>query len=189
MPSILTTAANALAATHPFFTTYWTAAGGLNAKRLAAKKLLLYEVRGRPWNSLAADLKELDDEVTKWNPRPAFGAAEARVVAALNAFAAAPWTPGEAVLKRGSTFLAVYWAFGFSSGVQRPHTRQAILALEKLPSTLAVSVADRNRYTALKKDRDSCYANLKRAQLIMKYNAPDLPISLPGEALVQPPRF
>ncbi len=189
MPTVLEIAANDIANTHPFFTAYWNASGGLAGRRLAATKLLLYEVRGRPWNSLSADRTAFNEEVTKWNPRPAFGQAKDRVVAVLDRFAGAPFVAGETLLSRGSTFPAVYWAISWTSGVQLPWVRDIINKLEGLPSPSTVSSADRSRYQAAKSRPNESYANLLRAQIIMKYNAPDVWPTMPQEALVRTPSF
>lgn len=189
MPTVLETATEDIATTHPFFLTYWSASGGLAAKRLAATKLLLYEVRGRPWNSLKVDRDALNAEVTKWDPRPAFGQAKARVVLELNRFASAPFVAGETLLSRASTFPAVYWAISWGSAIQLPWMRDIILRFEGLPSPGAVAAADIAAYQAAKALPNSSYANLQRAQLIMKYNAADVPPSMPGEALVKAPKF
>jgi len=189
VPTVLEAAANDLATTHPFFTTYWSASGGLAGKRLAASKLLLYEVRGRPWDSLSADIAALDADVTKWHPRPAFGQAKDRVVIVLNRFARAPFVAGETLFSRGRTFPAVYWAISWTSGTQMSWMREIILKLEGLPSPATVSASDRTRYQAAKSRPNESYANLLRAQIAMKYNAPDVWTTMPEEALVKKPWF
>lgn len=189
MPSVLTVAANTLVATHPFFTTFMGSAVTVAAKRLLARKLLFYEVRGRPVDTRGPDIVRFDGECTLWDPRPQFGTAQTQVSAALTRIASAPYVPGEAILTDAAAFPAIYWGARFASGTQRPWVRDTIRRYHGFPSGVAVSPADRTTYSALLTASNDGYANTDRARLIMKYNAPDLPSALPGTGLVLPPLF
>jgi hypothetical protein len=191
MPSPLTTAINALVSSHSFFTTYMGAGVALDARRLLATKLYLYEVRGRPVNTRAVDLERIDAEYTLFAPRPQLAQAMARLEQSLSRFTSAPYVPGEVILSRPRLFPGVYWGGRYASGTQRPWVRDTIRRYHGQPVTggPGITAADLARYAELRVRVNDGYANTDRARLIMKYNAPDLPPSLPGFGLVETPFF
>ncbi len=189
MPTPLATAVNALVASHPFFTTWIGPAVTAVQKRALARKLLLYEVRGRPWASKAPDIARLDKESVLWAPRPQLGLARARLEQGLTRFCGAPYVVGEPVLSNHKLFPGVYWGARFGSGSQWGFVRDVIRRFHGQSSPVTITPADRARYNALKLKPDDGYANTDRARLIMKYNWVDAPPSLPGAGLVETPYF
>lgn len=189
MPSPLDTLIDSLVTTHPFFTTWVGPSVTADARRLLARKLYLYEARGRPVDSRAADLARIDEEVTLYAPRPQIGLVRDRVVATLDRFARAPYVPGERVLNSTRRFPAIYWGARNASGIQWGWVRDIIRVLSGLsvPGGPSVSAADVTRYATLAARVDDGYANTDRARLIGKYNDADLAPSLPEYGLAFDP--
>ena len=189
MPSVLTVAANNLVATHPFFTTFMGSAVTIAAKRRLARKLLCYEVRGRPVDTRGPDLARFDEECTLWQLHPQFGAAQAQTSQALTRIAAAPYVVGEAVLTDAAAFPGIYWGVRLTSTVQIPYMRDIVLRYHGVMSGVPVTPADLAAYTVLLAQPNDGFANTDRARLIMKYNSADVPVNLPGAGMVLPQLF
>ncbi len=189
MPTPLAIAVNAIVTSHPFFTTWIGPAVTAVQKRALARKLMLYELRGRPWHSRDADIVRLDKESVLWDPRPQLGQARTRLEQTLTRFCAAPYVVGEPVLAAHRLFPAVYWGARYGSGTQWGYVRDIIRRYHGQPSPMTISAGDLARYNALRLRPDDGYANTDRARLIMKYNVPDVPPSLPGAGLVDTPLF
>ncbi|MCU0624462.1 MAG: hypothetical protein MUF53_11470 [Gemmatimonadaceae bacterium] len=189
MPSTFDTIIESLVTTHPFFTTWVGASVSADARRVLARKLFLYEARGRPVNSRAADLARIDAEVTLFTPRPQIGLVRDRVVATLDRFAAPPYVAGERLLRSTQRFPAIYWGARGASGIQWGFVRDIIRVLSGLtvPGGPSVSPADIATYATLATRVDDGYANTDRARLIAKYNAADLDPSLPEVGLAFTP--
>ncbi len=175
-----------IVSTHAFFTTYVGASVSVADKRRLATKLLLYEIRGRPWDSEAVDLKRFSGEWTRFTAKPQLPVVVNRLKGALDRYAAgySPWVAGEPVFKRHREFPGVYWGMRWVSTSQLAYARDLVLAFYGLPSPVTLPAAKVNRYTALRATFNVGYANHDRALMLMAENSADMPYGLPEEALV-----
>lgn len=189
MPNPLPPMISSLVASHAFFTTYVGAGATTANKELLATKLLLYEVRGRPWDTRTRDLANFEQDCIRFDPRPQLGDARDRLVQALDRFTAREWVPGELILRRLRAFPGVYWGVRRSSGSQWGYMRDIVRAFYGQSSPVTIPPATLTEYRALRRRGNEGDANLARARLTMALNFVDLPADLPQHGLVEVPYF
>lgn len=189
MPNPLPPIVNDLVSTHAFFTSFVGTAATVADKELLATKLLLYEVRGRPWDSRTRDLDTFNQDCIRFESRPQLGLARDELVRTLDRFTADEWVPGELILRRLGAFPGVYWGVRWSSGSQWGYMRSVIRGFYGQSGGGSIPPDVVAEYQSLRRRRNEGDANLERARLTMDRNVVDRPDHLPQLGLIEVPKF